>query len=206
MNSFKKVCFSAVTMTAMTAGSVMLIESAHAASLTDGSLNITTDTFVSKVNSAGDLNMVIKASGVPIANGGFAGFTGSPVFKTLSLAKIASTSWTTGPVADFMQGIAVGGDNVFFDILSPITFTGSFLSATNYSLVAPILDGQFRNASGQILGLGAITGVRFSSTADSSSVNLVATAVPTPALLPALLGMGAAAWRKRKSQEELVEA
>jgi hypothetical protein len=206
MNNFKKVCFGAATMAVMATGSAMSAGSVHAATLTDGSLNITTDTTVTP--SGGGLNMVINTTGVPIATGGFLGFTGTPTFTPLALATAGPNTWTTGPVASFMSGISVGGESVFFDILSPITFSGFFSNSTLYALSAPIIDGQFRNASGTILGLGAITGVRVSSgtIGDSSSINLVGKVVPTPALLPGLLGLGAAAWRKRKSEQEAVEA
>jgi hypothetical protein len=66
--------------------------------------------------------------------------------------------------------------------------------------------------SGLFVGIfnpGDVVSVRFSQastmTANYSAV-FSATAVPTPALLPGLLGLGAAAWRKRKSQEEAVVA
>jgi hypothetical protein len=81
-------------------------------------------------------------------------------------------------------------------------------------LVNPLLTGTDPE-SGTPVGLfnpGEQIVVRFSpgaaltATVTQYTATFSATAVPTPALLPALLGMGAAAWRKRKSQEEIVEA
>jgi hypothetical protein len=208
MNNFKKVCFGAATMAVMATGSTLIAESAQAAALTSGTLIIKTDTNVTQVNSLGDLNVTFGSNTVISKTGGFnspAVLSGTAAFPALALVK-SGANWVTGPITGFLSGLKLDGDDVFFDIVNPITFTGAFTSPTSYALTAPIINGRFRNSSGSILGNGGISALQFDSTTDSSTVNLSGTAIPTPALLPGLLGLGAAAWRKRKSEHEAVVA
>jgi hypothetical protein len=209
MKNFKQACFGAATMAVMATVPVATMSMAdfalnatpsHAAALTNGSLNIVTSTAGTPTGS-GNLTLGITTSSIAVKSGGFAGATGTPVFTTLALTKVAANEWTTGPIANFLTGLSVGGDAVSFDITSPIQFFGSFADSNNYALSASIINGLFKNSSGSILGSGAITGVQVGSN-QSSSVNLVATstAIPTPALLPGLLGVGFAAFRRQRKQ------
>lgn len=51
------------------------------------------------------------------------------------------------------------------------------------------------------LASGAATGLGKIGNANDSFIGLTATPVPTPALLPGLVGMGLAAWKKRRGQQ-----
>ena len=107
--------------------------------------------------------------------------------------------------------IPLVGDTLIFDLLSPaIASLGNLPGPDN--TYRTVLNGQFRLASsGATLANGLLTAqvpdtfVLGTSTA-ISSFSISATAVPTPALLPGLIGMGVAAIRKRKDESKITEA
>jgi hypothetical protein len=111
--------------------------------------------------------------------------------KDLSLKRIGTNAWelATTPIANFISGLSTG---VTFRLDTfGLTRSGNLFTA-NYT-------GYFSNFPDGI-GTGFFTtqGIAASDgrgSSFSSDIN-----VPTPALLPALLGMGAAALRKRKGE------
>ena len=117
-----------------------------------------------------------------------------------TIKNLVSSGGVFGPVDDFLS---INPD-LKFDLSSVVASLSADKSAADF-----VFQGAFNNAMGEILGSGTLTTqVNFKDGKDqpsSFSLTADASAVPTPALLPGLVGMGIAALRKRKSAEETVE-
>jgi hypothetical protein len=115
-----------------------------------------------------------------------------------------ASPWTlVAPTSSFFSGATVPNGGSF-------TLTSFNLTELANSLFRADIVGNFANGA---LGTGTLTtqDPLFLTSGATYSVTLNYAAVPTPALLPALLGMGAAALRKRKgeaveSEQETVKA
>ena len=127
--------------------------------------------------------------------------------KDLSFTTVTPGTWTLagGPISEFFKF----KDGVTFTLnsfnLEEILnkkgkkvisgdYTGVFLDKGNQFLG---LDGLFSSQNDFILTKSALGGDSYSSSIKS---------IPSPALIPGLLGLGIAALRKRKSEESDVEA
>jgi hypothetical protein len=133
----------------------------------------------------------------PLDTGVF-GAVGTPVtIQDLVLTALGGDVWelTTGPIPNFITGFTPAGN---FTLTSfrlqqisipngPTIFSGSY-RGTFANLAGPIGVGVLTAQS----GLRTEAGTTFSNTID----------IPTPALLPGLVGMGVAALRKRKGETE----
>jgi hypothetical protein len=152
-------------------------------------------------------NLTGGAGGVTIgaSTGSFANYSlGAGLIKDLALPTPAA-----GQKSNFLQ-FAVGSIRTTstFPFVSFPTWTGRFnldtftvTSAANQPFAANFTG--FFNVQGFDLtpGIGQLTAQNLSGT---TSYSLSITAVPTPALLPGLLGLGVAALRKRKSEQTQV--
>jgi hypothetical protein len=111
--------------------------------------------------------------------------TGNPVLFAIS-----------GPVTGFIRGINLADDfppsSVRFDLTS-------FL--WNSTSGDAELRGVFVSGSDSIAAVGRFTS-QLSSTNNRSRYSFSIEAVPTPALLPGLIGMGIAAFRRKKEEVE----
>jgi hypothetical protein len=141
-----------------------------------------------------------KATLVPSTNTVFGNLSDIVTLKDLTLKKVsvvglganAVTTWVLqSPVVNFITGLNGGSGSFSLDTFV-LTRTGIDKLSADYS-------GTFANigpvANGTLTSQGNFTsanGKSFSSTL----------AVPTPALLPGLLGFGVAALRKRKGEEQ----
>jgi hypothetical protein len=127
----------------------------------------------------------------------FSGATSNPTpptrLKNLTLSLVSGTKYKLAlpVVTNYLSGLDVsggplGGNDVQFDLTSFLydTATGDAL-----------LQGVFKYGSDTIAGAG-----RFTSQLGSgpSSFSMSITAVPTPALLPGIIGLGLGALRKRR--------
>jgi hypothetical protein len=134
---------------------------------------------------------------VGASTGTFLGATSNPIpptrLKNLTLSLVSGTKYSLLlPVTNYLEGLDVaggpsGGDDVQFDLTSFLYDT-----ATGDALV----QGLFKYGSDTIAGAG-----RFTSQLDiagPSSFSMSITAVPTPALLPGIIGLGLGALRKRR--------
>jgi hypothetical protein len=113
--------------------------------------------------------------------------------KDLTLTKTSATSWvlSTPTLANFITGLGASGN---FNLTS---FTLNFLSPSTYRAG---YTGFFSNFS-QAIGVGGFTTQAPDFTGNDGDTFSTSVTIPTPALLPALLGMGVAALRKRKGEE-----
>lgn len=132
----------------------------------------------------------IKVTG---GTGGFAPYVGNVgTIKNLSFV-----GGVSGPVNDFLN-IA---PDLLFDLLSATVTVGT--PSLGFRPVDVELFGNFTNSEGSILSQGLLTAqLRLADPNERRSYSISAEAVPTPALLPGLMAMGAAALRKRKGEEE----
>ncbi len=125
----------------------------------------------------------------------------NPVFgiRNLSLLKTDTNSWTLkgGPVTDWLSKVSLLPAPVSnftltsFNLLRQVTSEGDVFRASYGGFFTPPTTGT--------PGVGSLTSqgtLEFSGSSYSSTV----TAVPTPALLPGVIGMGIAAFRKRKGE------
>jgi hypothetical protein len=122
--------------------------------------------------------------------------TGGAKVKTLTLDKFFVPGvYTSGAVNGFISNIFLGGQELFVD-LDPLVFTGLATSPTQFSLSSSF-QGRVRDAGGNVFALGTIGALQLGG--NEANVQ-VATQVPTPALLPGLIGMGITMFRRRKTQ------
>jgi len=145
----------------------------------------------------------------------FSKLKGNPVLANLQLIKGAAVPTTSSfiyrtssTVTDFIKGIYLDknnnnsqdpGEAISFN-LDPSAFTGHFKNATDYSFGGDI-SVTAKNGD-EVLGFGTLGAVRLNG---KNLANVAVVTIPTPALLPGLIGMGIAAIRKRKSEESEVE-
>jgi hypothetical protein len=201
--NLKKLTVGAAIAASVVGGSVVASAPAHAGDLIFGGSARIKNSGVA-VNGTSALDFAGFNGGpnsLTLGTGTGTVLTGSdPVFgagpltlKDFLLTKTSLTTWSLqgGPIVNFIQGLAGGA-----------TYTLNSFSLTKLAPAVFNADytGVFSNLPG---GIGTLTstgdltlanGAGFSSAVDGPAV------VPTPALLPALLGMGAAALRKRKGE------
>lgn len=127
---------------------------------------------------------------VASATGGFASYVGA----LGTIQDISFIGGASGPIANFLRV----SPNLVFHLSSAV-------ASVNGSTASFSFDGTFTNALGAVLAsgeLGTELDLLFADAEDQAStfsLTAEAEAVPTPALLPGLIGMGVAALRKRKS-------
>jgi len=148
----------------------------------------------------------------------FSKLKGNPVLANLQLIKGAAVPTTSSfiyrtssTVTDFIKGIYLDknnnnsqdpGEAISFN-LDPSAFTGHFKNATNYSFGGDI-SVTVKNGD-EVLGFGTLSALSAVRLNGKNLANVAVVTIPTPALLPGLIGMGIAAIRKRKSEESEVE-
>lgn len=193
------------------AAEVMMVSPVQAASLAPGAFqlsatgtqatnikNLTSDSFTLQFNEA----LFNINTGASAPTGAFAGLAEG----TLTIADLTfdrnSLTITNTPGANgyinFISGLVLNGEEIFVDILASSQFIGTITTPTNYSL-AGLLEGRVRSSSSTALATGSLFSLEIGRSS-TDSIGLVT--VPTPALLPGLLGMGVAALHKRKDEAE----
>ncbi len=199
--NFKKIGLGLAATAAMTTGMVLAEKPAQALNLNLGNKFLGLDGSVTIFREGADLydfsfsNIIIDSN------------SDSPPFKLgdavtiASLSNISEAGSPFGPIAGFITDIELtDGEIVSFD-LTNLSLDVTQNRNTNYALT---FEGNFLRASGDVFGFGSITSQFAGNLTVGSTVtrNLSGdiTAVPTPALLPGLVGMGLAALRKRKEE------
>lgn len=134
------------------------------------------------------------------ATGGFL-----PYFaKNGTIKDLSFVGGVSGEVLKFMK---INPD-LFFD-LKKATVTVAAINSSGFRAVDVLFEGIFKNNAGVVEGEGFLTtqlNLNTKGLDKPSSYSISSTAIPTPALIPGLLGLGVAALRKRKSEESEVEA
>ncbi len=207
--NLKTLGISAAVATTIVAGSAMSLSPAQAAILSPGTINLDSNAVTASSPDGGaTVALNLNGFGIALTTGGFVGLGGAPTVLPLTLTRGASLGggnflYTTPlPINNFISNLFLGGDEVFVDIINA-TFFGRFTSPTNFSFLGDLIQTHFRSTN-QLPGGGALQS--FTLTNNSSSIDLVA--IPTPALLPGLIGLGLGVLRKRKAEgaEEVSEA
>jgi hypothetical protein len=193
--NLKKLAVGAAIAASVVGGSVVASAPAEAATLTPpGNFTLSGTTSASSLNAT-QFKLNFTGLSVLSSGGGFAGITGTSI-PSLTLNKTGAT--TLAPTLGFISGLTLGGDPVSFNLLGG-TLTSSFTNATNYTVGGDFFGNLV--SGNTVLAKGSLAITR-SESFNSAFVPVASqVAVPTPALLPALLGMGAAALRKRKGEE-----
>ena len=156
--------------------------------------------------TAGNLNLDKITS-----TGSFADVTGNPA-RIKDLATNVNESGFLAPqVTSFISGIQLDSGKILSFTLDSVSAEAVVIgSSSNRSFNLADLSGFFTDGSGKQVGLGSLSAQFKSSDGTGFSTfsgRLEASEVPTPALLPGLVGIGVAALRKRgSSEEETVEA
>lgn len=121
----------------------------------------------------------------------------------LTLNNTSANTWelTTGPVANWLSGLPNGiGFTLEQFVLQGVTVTAG---PANIPLYVAFVSGFFTPSG--LGGDGALTSQGSLVFGDGSSFSAEITAVPTPALLPGLLGLGAMTLRKREQGDSETE-
>ncbi len=135
-----------------------------------------------------------------LGTGGFSSFIGGlGTIKDISFFNGVSSA-----IDDFitLSNPDDASDTLIFDLFSAT-------SQVNNNIAGFVFNGEFSRNGQIIAGFGELStqiNLKGNGTDKPSSFSLTGEAVPTPALLPGLVGMGVAALRKRKSAEESAEA
>jgi len=190
--------FGVVAATATVATTALTAMPAQALSLS-GTLNFTGEVVIDGTSddfSADFINAVV--SGVT-SSGDFAGASGAGI----SDFSIFGGELSPDPVDPFLSGIVLAsGDIVDFVLTGFEGDTGFFVGAPGGAGDIAVLEGFFVNGDTTVAAGSLTTQLASSPTGTTYSSSLTAVEIPTPALLPGLVGMGVAALRKRKALAE----
>ena len=221
--NFKSMTLKAAALAALSVTSAAAFAApSQAASIGAGDFSFSGKTKIltktGSYNNPSSVTIGFSGFSLDSVNEAFSNLKGIPKLANLTLVKTGSPLSTTpvsfiygtAKITDFITGIYLDknnnshkdpGEEVSFN-LDPTNFTGSFTSATKYNFGGNFF-GEVKNGN-TVMGSGFLGAVRLNRSNRASGT--IATAVPTPALIPGLLGLGVAALRKRKSEESEVEA
>ena len=209
----KQISLSLASAVAVTAITISLEAPAQAVSLAPGAFQLAGFSSISDTDNPFDSsngftldfnNMFIIDQ---LSQGVFSGLNGTPTVNSLFLnptGTTASGKSSFNAVVDgnaaptFISGLKLADNtSITVDLLSG-SFEGTVTSLTSYDL-GGTFNGLVKDLNGQVVASGSFT-ADFNPNNFSLSTIGVQT-VPTPALLPGLIGMGVAAVRKRKQKE-----
>jgi hypothetical protein len=214
--NFNSLGLSASVAASVVGISALAVSPVQAASLAPGSFTISgTDvSSVTNFSGSGDttftLNFDKSALAIVDKSGIFAGptgLTGTPNVATLDLTESSPGAFTFGAKTSFITGLIQGGVSVVLDLDGGSLF-GIINNSTDYGFSGR-LSGLLRDAGGgNAIANGTLSSfiIGTGSGANQSSIRVNTTAIPTPAILPGLLGLGMGVLRKRKTQSVEVEA
>ena len=216
--NFKSIGLKAAVATAVVAGSAMSMAPAQAGNLFPGTFNLKGKSSIT-ADSPNDSAFTISFSGFSIESGtgsptvvfaGANGLTGTPSVGTLSLQRVGVTSMfnITSGLTNFVIGLKQDAKAIVLNLAAGSQLNGNITNVNHqYSFDGDLL-GTLAFAPPNVgsvpaeVGLGAF---RFRVN-NRNEAEIGVKTIPTPALLPGLIGMGVAALRKRKSEESDVEA
>lgn len=212
--NFKKMGLGLAATAAMTAG-VALAE-APAQALTFGDkLVFSTDDEANPnlasltANGGGLFSFDAGAIDIDFASDSVFGVASAAIGDSvLTLQQIAPQSGAVasyqlvGTSVQWLSGLAdeVGGFTRTYTLDSFILNQTSLSSVAGFAFSATF-NGFFQPPTSGVQGIGGLGGFGTLSSSDGSAIAGAITVVPTPALLPGLVGMGLAALRKRKDEQ-----
>lgn len=203
MKNFKQVCFGAATIAVMSAGTTLIADSAQALSLNGGFIMNGTTTISNSTTN----NPTLNFSNFQILSktGSFTGLSGTPVIANLTLndpnplnnSSANKGTYSNSAIVNFISGLNLGGGLTFDLDASGVNLFGFITNGDDFAIAGPIT-GLFKQG-GSVVGKGFL-GVNNSEGISSISLTAGSTAIPTPALLPGLVGMGIATMRRKRKQ------
>ncbi len=207
--NLKTISFSAITAAAVIAGTTIGSTPAQALSIKPGS------SF--QINSLS--NVKITTTGIDFGNNGAAGTSVTLSDVVLADGVTSDPDWATNrgtsgvatdvlfntPQSNFLSFLLTdpAGSSLTFDFLAPFGTAVSTIPGSNDTFTLSFAT-QIKNAlTGTVVGDGTLTaqvrdGFVVGTNEGVSSFSVSVTAVPTPALLPGLIGLGVGVLRKRK--------
>ena len=214
--NFKSIGLSAAVATAVTISGAAFLPAQAATLGTSGGFNIKGKATLSNSVSNPTLNFSTSANKFKLVladlAGGFAGHltTANPsqvvdvkklVLTNLGMAPGSSTNslYSFGETPDFIKGLLLDGTPISFKLFA------DSLGGTVTNLKMFNLSGSFQGVFTNINNVAVADGTFSLTSGNPNLISIAATPVPTPALLPGLVGLGIAALRKRKSEEIEVE-
>ncbi|NEQ54392.1 MAG: PTPA-CTERM sorting domain-containing protein [Leptolyngbya sp. SIO3F4] len=124
----------------------------------------------------------------------------------LSLSGVLNMSGSTNnatynAVTSYITGFQFLGKDAVLNINAGTGVIAGFIGGSNFTIDA-LVTGDIMDLNGNLLGTaeGSFSSVKTINQVGNYSINLDGTAIPTPALLPGLVGLATAAFRKRKSE------
>ncbi|EKQ67122.1 hypothetical protein OsccyDRAFT_4947 [Leptolyngbyaceae cyanobacterium JSC-12] len=195
----------------MAVGGLTMTSPSHAATLAPGKFTITGNN-VSSVTGFSNttpgskftLNLDNSPLSIVDAQGVFAGasgLTGTPNVASLLLTVVNSTTFSFENRVPFITGLKQNGEDIFFD-LNAGQLGGFITSSTNYSFGGQVT-GRLRDSSGNLIGAdGSLASFIIGAGSNSNQSSITVETIPTPALLPGLVALGAGVLRKRKAEAE----
>ena len=199
--NLKTIGLNAAIATTVAYGSVLGIAPAQAISL-NGSVTISGQSTFSTVGSTTTIDFLNQT-----VSGFFGDFSplNNQAVTVKPLTLVNGFTSSVNSFIDFGTFTKSGTTGNLSFVLNPSTFNTVGLGSVGG--VAGKLDGFFQ-FGGSTVAKGSLLAASFGSAKNSfSQITINTTAVPTPALLPGLLALGAGVIRKRKAQAtEKVEA
>lgn len=205
--NFKSIGFKAAVATAVVAGSALMTSSAQAATVGSVSFGGLGELTSVKGNEGTDIAKVVFTDGVLNINSGtgsFAGFVGG---TATFFQKSFTTSLTNRSSFVTFRKVGFSDLTFYLDKFVNPSYTEFGGTKDDFGQFTSRVSGKF-NPGGNAIDevISAFATIRQNSTSNFTDITLSTTPIPTPALLPGLIGMGIAAIRKRKSEESEVEA
>jgi len=217
--NFKSIGLSAAVATAVTISGAAFLPAQAATLGTSGGFNIKGKATLSsskpsqpKSFSNPVLNFSTSANKFKLVladlTGGFAGhLTTANPSQVVDVKKLVLTKglfqgksvYSFGETPDFIKGLLLDGTPISFKLFA------DSLHGTVTNLKMFNLSGSFQGVFTNINNVAVADGTFSLTSGNPNLISIAATPVPTPALLPGLVGLGIAALRKRKSEEIEVE-
>jgi hypothetical protein len=191
--NFKSIGLNAAIATTLVAGSALAVTPAQAAMI--GSVSVSGQSAFSTAGSTTTVNFLNQK--VSLAFGDFSSLLGNAVTVN-PLTLVSGSTPTVEPFIDFGTFTKDSTTANLSFVLNPSTF--NTFGVGTFGLISGGLDGFFK-FGGETVAKGNIFASSFGDPSFSGSlISINTTAVPTPALLPGLLALGAGVLRKRKAE------
>lgn len=163
----------------------------------------------SRLNFSSFSDTTLGTIGIPFGSGNIFGAAGTAItVQDLDLKKTGTDTWELASMTSIVDWLTGMDNSVSFDLVS-FNLERTISLVTGTTAFEADIAGIFRPSN--LDGTGGFTaqgrlafkpGVSSPSGSTFSADITAGEEIPTPALLPGLVGMGVAALRKRKSEEE----
>jgi hypothetical protein len=181
-------------------------EPAQAAALAPGRFILERDEatsisgYTGVIGSTFTLNIDALPLNIVSTEGVFSGaLAGTPNVPVLPLTITSPGNFSFPSGTNVLTGLTLDGNPIFFDVNGG-TLTGAVFSPAFYTFIGEIT-GVIRDSSQTALANGALVSFEIGNgpATNRTTLTITTTPIPTPALLPGLIGFGVAAVRKRKA-------